>query len=132
MTIAIHFFVSTIENISTQLKVSPIILSLLITPFATELPECFNSVIWLKNKKDDLAISNILGGTIFQVTIPASIGIIFTPWVFNKILLGNIICTFLALCTFLISIISIKKIKGASLLICGIFYFGFLLYAAFQ
>ena len=61
-------------------------MSLIIMPFATELPEILNSVIWLKQNKDELAISNVLGAVVFQATIPTTIGILFTDWIFSKII----------------------------------------------
>ncbi|MCD2200725.1 MULTISPECIES: hypothetical protein [unclassified Halobacterium] len=37
------------------------VLALLIAPLATELPEKFNSIIWISRDKDTLAIGNITG-----------------------------------------------------------------------
>jgi cation:H+ antiporter len=56
------------------------IIALVLAPLATELPEKFNSVIWLRDNKDTLAISHIIGAMVFQSIIPVSIGILFTPW----------------------------------------------------
>src|SRR5919199_424094 len=56
------------------------IIALILAPLATELPEKFNSVIWLRDNKDTLAIGNITGAMVFQSTIPVSIGVLFTPW----------------------------------------------------
>ena len=67
------------------MNVSPLVLSLMITPFATELPECVNSLIWVKNNKDDLALFNINGAVVFQAIIPMSIGIILTPFKYSHL-----------------------------------------------
>jgi len=37
------------------------LLALVIAPIATELPEKFNSVIWIRQRKDTLAMGNITG-----------------------------------------------------------------------
>ena len=55
-------------------------ISLLITPVATELPEKFNSVMWMRQKKDTLALGNITGAMVFQSTFPVAIGLAFTDW----------------------------------------------------
>ena len=60
--------------------ISALALSLIITPIATELPEKFNSIIWISKRKDTLAMGNITGAMVFQSCIPVSIGIMFTHW----------------------------------------------------
>jgi cation:H+ antiporter len=75
-----YVFVGAVSNISVALGASPLIVSLLITPVATELPEKFNSVIWIRQKKDTLALGNITGAMVFQSTFPVSVGLLFTAW----------------------------------------------------
>ena len=123
-----HLFVHKIAFISEILNLNPTILSLIITPFATELPECINSIIWIKAKKDDLAVSNILGATVFQAVIPMSIGIIFTPWILpDFILLNSFVVVFYSLFVVLTLLIT-KKIRLLSLLSGLIFYFGYIVF----
>ena len=55
----------------------PSILALVIAPIATELPEKFNSVIWIRAGKDTLAMGNITGAMVFQSCIPTVIGLVF-------------------------------------------------------
>ncbi len=73
-------FVSQVGDIAEAIHVSPLILSLLISPMATELPEIFNSVIWVRRGKDVFALGNILGAMVYQSCILAIIGIVLTPW----------------------------------------------------
>ena len=75
-----HFFVGAVEHISTAVGIPAGLIALVLAPLATELPEKFNSVIWLRENKDTLAVGNITGAMVFQSTIPVSIGILFTPW----------------------------------------------------
>ena len=84
-----HVFVSNLERISTVLasgllhwdaKTIALVLSLTITPVATELPEKFNSIIWVGRGKDTLAMGNITGAMVFQSCIPVAVGILLTPW----------------------------------------------------
>jgi len=79
-----HLFVHEIQHISEKLHLNAMILSLIIIPIATELPEKFNSLMWLGNKKDTLAIGNLTGAMVFQSCIPVAVGVAFTPWIFNE------------------------------------------------
>lgn len=79
------FFVDALSSLATSLMAPALILSLIITPVATELPEKFNSVIWVKGGKDTLAMGNITGAMVFQSTIIPIIGILFTPWVLSPL-----------------------------------------------
>jgi cation:H+ antiporter len=76
-----HFFVVEVKEVSTLIGVNPLVLSLIIAPLATELPEKFNSVIWMRENKDTLALGNIAGAMVFQSTFPVAVGIIFTDWI---------------------------------------------------
>jgi len=76
-----RFFVDSIEALAHGLAVPALVLSLLITPFATELPEKFNSVIWVRQGKDTLALGNITGAMVFQASFLPAVGIMLTPWV---------------------------------------------------
>jgi cation:H+ antiporter len=73
-------FVDNLTKAAEALGVPALIISLLLTPFATELPEKFNSVVWMGQKKDTLALGNITGAMVFQSAIPVAIGIGATKW----------------------------------------------------
>lgn len=76
-----HLFVTEVEYFSKEvLNVPSAVVALLLAPLATELPEKFNSVIWIAQNKDTLAIGNITGAMVFQGTLPATLGILFTSW----------------------------------------------------
>ncbi len=76
-----HLFVEEVTYFSTEvLNIPPAVLALLLAPLATELPEKFNSVIWISRDKDTLAIGNIAGAMAFQGTLPVTLGILFTSW----------------------------------------------------
>jgi cation:H+ antiporter len=77
-------FVKELTVISEALQVPALVISLIITPFATELPEKFNSVMWMGRKKDTLALGNITGAMVFQSMIPVAIGMWATDWDLNK------------------------------------------------
>jgi cation:H+ antiporter len=77
-------FVGAVEHLSTQIGLDPTILALIIAPIATELPEKFNSVLWVRNGKDTLAMGNITGAMVFQSCLPTVLGLLFTTWTFTE------------------------------------------------
>jgi cation:H+ antiporter len=77
---AAQLFVSSIEHLSHGLGVDPLILTLVIAPLATELPETLNSVIWIRQGKDTLALGNITGAMVLQSMPLVAFGMLFTDW----------------------------------------------------
>jgi cation:H+ antiporter len=73
-------FVIGITHIAAALGLSPLFLALAIVPFATEMPEKLNSLIWLYRKKDTLAVGNVSGAMVFQSSLLPAIGILGTAW----------------------------------------------------
>jgi cation:H+ antiporter len=78
-----HFFVSAVEHLSESVGVPAGLIALVLAPLATELPEKFNSVIWLRRNKDTLALGNITGAMVFQSSVPVALGLAFTNWNLN-------------------------------------------------
>ena len=119
-------FVDSIVRLAAQAHINPGLLSLIISPFATELPEKYNSVVWIRQGKDHLAFANISGAMVFQSCIPVALGLVFTPWHLSgaELLAGGValVCT---------SLLYINLRKGAlstgSLMLGGAAYIGFLL-----
>jgi cation:H+ antiporter len=89
-------FIHGIEGVSKLLGVSALLLSLLIIPIATELPEKINSILWVRRGKDTLAYGNITGAMVFQGTLLPAIGIMLTPWTPRPEVLAGIGVTLLA------------------------------------
>jgi len=85
-----HLFVEAVQGVADALNISPLILSTLITPIATELPEKFNSLIWISQRKDTLAVGNITGAMVFQGTFPVAVGLLGTSWHLNFYALSSI------------------------------------------
>jgi cation:H+ antiporter len=75
-----HLFVEELVYFAEDIGVEPIVLSLILAPLATELPEKVNSFFWVREGKDSLALGNITGAMVFQSTIPVGIGLAFTDW----------------------------------------------------
>ncbi|MEK9940736.1 MAG: sodium:calcium antiporter, partial [Methylotenera sp.] len=89
-------FIHGVEEASAILGISALLLSLLIIPIATELPEKVNSVLWIRKGKDTLAFGNITGAMVFQGTLLPAIGIMLTPWEPRQEVLLGIVMTLVA------------------------------------
>lgn len=79
-----HLFVHELIGIASSLGVSAIVLSLILAPLATELPEKANSYFWVREGKDALALGNITGAMVFQSTLPVFIGMVFIDWSLDR------------------------------------------------
>jgi cation:H+ antiporter len=79
-----HLFVEQLIAIAESIGLSPLVLSLLLAPLATELPEKANSLLWIREGKDSLALGNITGAMVFQSTLPVAVGLAFTGWQLSR------------------------------------------------
>jgi cation:H+ antiporter len=75
-----HLFVEEVIELGSSISVEPLVLSLVLAPLATELPEKANSFFWVREGKDSLALGNITGAMAFQSTLPVAFGLAFTHW----------------------------------------------------
>ena len=75
-----HFFVDAVEHAAAGLGLPAGLIALILAPLATELPEKFNSIFWIREGKDTLALGNVTGAMMFQSTVPVAFGVLFTPW----------------------------------------------------
>ena len=75
-----ELFVGAVESIAESIGVAPLVLSLVLAPLATELPEKANSILWVRDGKDTLATGNVTGAMAFQATIPVAFGLVATHW----------------------------------------------------
>ena len=124
-----HFFVTAVEHLSESVGLPAGLIALVLAPLATELPEKFNSVIWLRGNKDTLALGNITGAMVFQSSIPVALGLAFTSWSFDPL---NTLAAALALVggVYLYLLVRRKEpIESEYLLVGGALYAVFLVVA---
>lgn len=115
-------FISSVNNVATIFQLSPFLLSLIIIPIATELPEKINSILWIRRGRDTLALSNITGAMVFQGSILPIFGMLFTPWkLLSPLYLSGMIITFLATC-WLYSNARKNQVKIWHFFVNGMFY----------
>jgi cation:H+ antiporter len=77
---AAELFVNSIEHLADGFGVDALVLTLVIAPLATELPETLNSVLWIRQGKDTLAMGNITGAMVLQTMPLVAFGMVFTDW----------------------------------------------------
>jgi cation:H+ antiporter len=126
-----HFFVQAVESASEAIGIPAGLIALVLAPLATELPEKFNSILWLREDKDTLAFGNITGAMVFQSTLPVSLGLLFTQWQLDFI---NTVAVILALVggAFVFALLLRKgPLSGPLLLSGGVLYVAFLAVAVY-
>ena len=122
---AAYLFVQYVSDVALSIGLTPLILSLIIVPLATELPEKFNSVLWVRRSKDTLALGNITGAMVFQSTIPVSFGMVFTDWRMSAEYVPAFLQAALALIAGAIllgTMIYMKKLTAQALVLSGVWY----------
>ena len=122
-----YLFVGAVEHIATELGADQVLLALVIAPIATELPEKFNSVLWVRQGKDTLALGNLTGAMVFQSTIPTVIALVFasSAWSVQS---GSVIAfasagiAFLSAGFIFIPMVVRHRLSAYGMLIGGFFY----------
>ena len=120
-------FVGAVESISSSLGVPQVILALVIAPIATELPEKFNSVIWIRAGKDTLAMGNLTGAMVFQSAIPTVVALVFagSSWAIGEesfLAFASAGIAFLSCALIFLPMIATGRLRGRGLLVGGLLY----------
>jgi cation:H+ antiporter len=124
-------FVRAVEDIAGGLGVSAAILALIVAPIATELPEKLNSVIWVRQGKDTLAMGNITGAMVFQSMIPTVVALVFAPSAWSAssgapIVFATVAFAFASSATIFVPMRMRGLLRGRWLLVGGAYYVAFL------
>lgn len=121
-------FINGIEEASSIIGISALMLSLLVIPIATELPEKVNSILWIRKGKDTLAFGNITGAMVFQGTLLPAIGIMLTSWQPRPEVISGILITLVA-AIWLRFLVGKGGIKVWHIAVNGLLYVAYLLIA---
>ena len=123
-----HIFIGAVEGIAERLAAPALLVSIILTPIATELPEKLNSVLWVRRSKDTLALGNMTGAMVFQSCFPVVFGMIFTQWNLRG---ATMISALIALAMGLFILVWVKVRRSLSpwpLLVGGLMYCVFIAY----
>ena len=126
-----YMFVGAVEHLAASIGVSEILLALVIAPIATELPEKFNSLIWVRQGKDTLAMGNITGAMVFQSAIPTVVALVLAgdSWRVSgdsAVAFASAGIAFLAVGAVFLPMWRRARLDGRALLVGGAFYVGYL------
>jgi cation:H+ antiporter len=127
-----ELFVNAVGHLARRFDVPELALALLIAPLATELPEKFNSVLWVRRKKDTLAMGNMTGAMVFQSSFPVSVGLLLTPWELDGPALVAGVIALVAGSVLYLTLRFRKRLSGPMLLLQGVFYVGYVVYVLMQ
>jgi len=108
-------FVGAVSSIARSFGMNEILLALIVAPIATELPEGFNAVLWIRQGKDTLALANITGAMVFQASIATVVALVFAPeaWSFQP---GTQIAFLSAAIAFLsVGVVFLPLLRGGTL-----------------
>ena len=122
--VASQVFVSQLEWAGPALGLPAVVVALLLSPIATELPETMNAVIWVRQGKAELALANISGSMMIQATVPTAIGLFFTPWLFSTPLVLAGVAT-LGAVGYLLTVLRLGRLTPWRLAAAALFYLGF-------
>jgi len=125
-----RLFITSVDTVADHFHVPPLAFTLLVAPVATELPEKFNSVIWVRRRKDTLALGNMTGAMVFQSSFPVTIGLLFTEW---RLAHEALVAACIALIAGGVIWLQLRfrgRLTGRLLLIQGVFYVGYVAYVA--
>jgi len=120
-------FVGAVEAVAHAIGVSELLLALVIAPIATELPEKFNSIIWVRQGKDTLAMGNITGAMVFQASIPTVVALVLAPeaWAAGPgtyTAFASAAIAFASSALIFIPMARSGRLRGRGLLVGGLFY----------
>lgn len=121
-----EYFVAGISRIATLYGIHPLVLSMVLAPIATELPEKCNSILWVSQGKDRLALGNITGAMAFQSTIIPAMGMLLCDWTLNLPACISSVFLLLSTGTLYCTLCRKQVVSVGALLRCGIGYLGFL------
>jgi len=80
IVIGAKLFVMGVEQAAAATGIGALVLSLIIVPIATEMPEKFNSILWVRRGRDTLAFGNLTGAMVFQGTLLPAFGLQLDGW----------------------------------------------------
>jgi cation:H+ antiporter len=129
IVVGAEVFVEAVGHTAETIGLPAGLVALILAPLATELPEKINSVLWVRDGKDTLALGNITGAMVFQSTVPVTFGVLFTSWELGPL---NLFSAALALVSGGIIYLVLRRdaaLHSWHLMVGGVFYLAFLLAA---
>ncbi|BBE42286.1 sodium:calcium antiporter [Conexivisphaera calida] len=118
-----YLMVGSASELSTELGIPALSLSIVLVPLATALPETAASLIWAYRGRDTLALGALVGEMVMFSTVYPALGMVLTDWRLNAAATASVAMTELA------SIATLWQVRSGKL--SPIAIFGIALYAAY-
>jgi cation:H+ antiporter len=131
IVVGAQIFVDAVEHTAEVAGLPAGLVALVLAPLATELPEKINSVIWVRDGKDTLAMGNITGAMVFQSTVPVTFGVLFTRWELEPLNLFSVVLALVSGALIYVVLRRRKTLQSWQLMVGGGFYLIFLVGAVF-
>jgi cation:H+ antiporter len=126
IVIGAQIFVDAVEHAAGSAGLPAGLVALVLAPLATELPEKINSVIWVRDGKDTLALGNITGAMVFQSTVPVTFGVLFTRWELEPLSFFSVVLALVSAGFVYFELRRRKTLQAWQLMLGGLFYLVFL------
>jgi cation:H+ antiporter len=126
IVVGAQIFVDAVEHTAGSAGLPAGLVALVLAPLATELPEKINSVIWVRDSKDTLALGNITGAMVFQSTVPVTFGVLFTRWELEPLSLFSVVLALVSAGFIYFALRRRKTLQSWQLMLGGLFYLVFL------
>jgi cation:H+ antiporter len=126
IVIGAQIFVDAVERAAGSAGLPAGLVALVLAPLATELPEKINSVIWVREGKDTLALGNITGAMVFQSTVPVTFGVLFTRWQLEPLSFFSVVLALVSAGFIYFELRRRKTLQAWQLMLSGLFYLVFL------
>lgn len=124
LVVGSRIFVDGITATAASLRISALTLALVVVPLATELPETFNSVLWVRSGDDRLAYGNIAGSAAFQACVLGFIGLAFTSWRPDRSgVVGGVLTLGTGLA--LLTLLRHGRVRGTTLILAALPWLGY-------
>jgi len=126
IVVGARIFVDAVEHAADFARLPAGLVALVLAPLATELPEKINSVIWVRDSKDTLALGNITGAMVFRSTVPVTFGVLFTRWELEPLSLFSVVLALVSGALIYFALRRSKTLQSWQLMLGGLFYLAFL------
>ncbi len=93
--LASSYFVDALHKAPPILG-NELVMALVLSPLATELPEKVNSILWVLRGREIAAIGNISGALVYQASVLTAINILMGSWVINSTMTMALMASMLA------------------------------------
>lgn len=124
--VASKLFVGSLWQVSLVFGLSPFIISIYLSPIATELPEASSVMLWMRRKEDNLAMGNVLGAMMFQTSIACAIAMFATPWQLGPSAYAAGVASLIAVAALVVTTLVRKRVEPIALACAGVLYLGYI------